>query len=536
MESRRGLVLEIKKGRATLLGPGGEFRAAAVPRGARWVVGQEVRLDHLMAARGVWRGWVSARPAVAALALMVALVAVGLPVAGHIYSRPLTTVAYLSVDINPSFEVGIDTRGRTSSVTALNADAAKLILGRSFSGPVRKVVSQLVDMAVGAGYLGTPDGLVLITTSPAPPATVNAQGNTAAATGKAVAEKVLADTKASVEATLAKANKTNAVQSLKVDADTREEAKNEGLSQGKFAILLAAQGENLAVSVDDMKTGSVAQVIKKAGGKVGEVMGKASEVKDFHPLIQEFHDKAKGSDKDRVKDQDTDKDTDKDSGRDNGKEKDKAGQQGQVTMPAITPAGPTKPEGDQDKGKGTNPGGESPSKGTTVGMGTAPGQSPTVAPGLPGAGLPGAGPPGGQGQAVGDGHGNQGESRAGKPGYAPLPETGAGVGGAGAGNGSKAKDTWISTFAGETDAKDQSPQDTGGQNSRGDRHTTAVQGSSDGSSGTDQGGPSVTDPGGTKQPGNEKKPDRDTKSADKDEGRGGKPDTKNDHKEQGKGR
>ncbi len=470
MDSRRGLVLEIKKGRATLLCPGGEFRAAAVPDGAHWVVGQEVRLDHSMAARGAWRNWLSARPAVAALALLVALVAVGMPVAGRIYNRPLATVAYLSVDINPSFEVGMDARGRTSSVTALNDDAAKLIQGRSFSGPVHKVVSQLVEMAVDAGYLGTPDGLVIITTSPAPSATVSAQTTqTRVATPEtAVAEKALADTKASVEATLAKANKTNAVQGLKVDAETREEAHNEGLSQGKFAILLAAQGENLRVSVDDLKSGSVTQAIKNAGGQVGEVVGKAAQVKDFHPLVQEFRDRSE-KDKDKGQDKDQDKSKDASGNKDKGSQG-TVPAQGKDAGKSPKPAGSTKPEGDEDKDKGSNPGGETPGKGSTVGMsggqsgspttpagptrppevssapgtgtktGAPPGKPPNVAPGLPG-----VGPPAGRGQAVGDGRWDQGESRAGRSGYAPLPETRPGVGDTTEGSGSKAKEKWISS-------------------------------------------------------------------------------------------
>lgn len=347
---------------------GGEFRAAPVPRGANWVVGQEVGLDLLGPAPGVRHGWLAMRPAIAALAFVVALVAVGVPVAGHLYSRPLATVAYLSVDINPSFEVGVDARGRTSSVTALNDDAAKLILGRSFSGPAQKVIATLVSLSVAAGYLGTPDALVIITSSPAPVRTPTVQVNSqpagaGAGAATAVAERVLADAKASVEATLARQKRTNPVQGLKVDAETRDEAHNAGLSQGKFAILLAAQNENLPVTVEDLKSGSVTQAIKNAGGQVGEVVGKAARVKDFRPLAQEYRDKSSvpvknGKDKNKEQDKDQSKEQGEEQGKEQGKEPGKVQtapapgkDDGQPPRPAL----PAKPEGDQEEGQGTNP-------------------------------------------------------------------------------------------------------------------------------------------------------------------------------------
>lgn len=86
-------------------------------------------------------------------------------VAGLTLTR--TTVAAVSVDINPSIELDINALNRVVSVKAFNADGTSLLATLDLNNlPVKNAVGQIVSAAAKAGYLAA-DGssIIAITTS-----------------------------------------------------------------------------------------------------------------------------------------------------------------------------------------------------------------------------------------------------------------------------------------------------------------------------------------------------------------------------------
>jgi len=83
-----------------------------------------------------------------AIAACLALLLIG---GGFAYATP---VAYLSVDINPSLEMGVNGIGHVVSLESLNQDGADVLANCDVKGmKVREAVHAIVDVAADLGYL-----------------------------------------------------------------------------------------------------------------------------------------------------------------------------------------------------------------------------------------------------------------------------------------------------------------------------------------------------------------------------------------------
>ncbi|MGI6606010.1 MAG: anti-sigma-I factor RsgI family protein [Peptococcia bacterium] len=87
-------------------------------------------------------------------------------------------------------------------------------------------------------------------------------------------EKVLNE---EVRTALHKQNIEAQVELLEVSAEIQQEAKKQGLSAGKYAIMLEAKEAGLEINVEDMKFSSVVQAIKEAGGIPGQIISRAKQ-------------------------------------------------------------------------------------------------------------------------------------------------------------------------------------------------------------------------------------------------------------------
>ncbi len=144
---RRAVVLKVEGRHATVLVEGGEIRRIRPPLGA--AAGQTVWVPE----RSAWTGVLWA-PAAAAAVLLAA--------AGLVLARPAATpvqaATVLSVDINPSLDLGLSATGRVVSVTPFDA-AARALLTRmpALDGDsVAVAVADIVRTAHEAGYLRGP--------------------------------------------------------------------------------------------------------------------------------------------------------------------------------------------------------------------------------------------------------------------------------------------------------------------------------------------------------------------------------------------
>lgn len=78
-----------------------------------------------------------------------------------------TIMAYIAIDINPSFELGVLDDGSVSTITALNEDAESLDTTSLIGLPSDEVIEAIVLMATEAGFIDTTDATedyVVVTT------------------------------------------------------------------------------------------------------------------------------------------------------------------------------------------------------------------------------------------------------------------------------------------------------------------------------------------------------------------------------------
>ena len=287
LTAERGIILEIAGGQAVLLTPNGSFVKLPV-QATSWEIGQEVVLVQRGpsasavlrpgAGRRPWnlaRGWARLRVAAVAAGLVIALMVPGM----YLYAnRPLPAMAYVSVDINPGVDLGVDARGRVVSAEPTNEDgSAVLTRARVLRLQLEQALKNLTEAAIQAGFLTSQNSLVVVAAVPV------SEGQALPPTLDRTIEKAKSDT----QSFLKQKNLAAVVQTIITDEATRQEAKSHNMSVGRYAIYLTAVSEGLPISLKDFQQG-VGQAIRKAGGQVGEIAGKAHERRDYKELSEKF--------------------------------------------------------------------------------------------------------------------------------------------------------------------------------------------------------------------------------------------------------
>lgn len=142
---KTAIIMEIQNGVAVLLQPSGIFtQHKACPE---WEVGNVVAVDAPRKPRAVF----FRRLAVAAACLIL------LAVAGFGgYTLMFETAAVISIDINPSVELGLNRMGRVVSATAYNDDGNVLLAGLQLKGqPYKAAVATLLQSETMQPYLAS---------------------------------------------------------------------------------------------------------------------------------------------------------------------------------------------------------------------------------------------------------------------------------------------------------------------------------------------------------------------------------------------
>ena len=182
-----------------------------------------------------------------ALALSVGVI---LSLAGGGYAYAKTPVAYVSMDINPSVELGVNAFDKVVSVEAYNEDGEKILEGTDLvNADVEKAVSTVISNAISEGYIKE-DGLsaIEITTS----------------TDKDdVATKLDESLKEIAEETLNDNNVEAEVETQKVALVRRDEARKLGITPGKLNLIQKLQELDPTINVEDYKTSSIKDIQKK---------------------------------------------------------------------------------------------------------------------------------------------------------------------------------------------------------------------------------------------------------------------------------
>ncbi|WP_276354769.1 anti-sigma factor domain-containing protein [Cohnella caldifontis] len=255
---RRGTVMEKGGGSAVVLTPDGEF--VRVKADGDVAVGQEIawsEADRLPAAgrAGIRRRgrWAAAGTSAAVLLLL----------AFSLWSfRTPAVVAYVSMDINPSIEMGLDAKERVLELKALNSDAEALVSRVAYrKKSVEEVTRTLAGKLTASKILDADEGEIVIASVRL--RKVDEQWE-AKVTGKI--EQILKEAGTEESGSDVSASGSLTVETVFLPAEVREEAKQNGVSSGKMAVWLAAESAGHDVPLAELKEKSVKTIASSLGG------------------------------------------------------------------------------------------------------------------------------------------------------------------------------------------------------------------------------------------------------------------------------
>ncbi|OOE14189.1 anti-sigma-I factor RsgI family protein [Fictibacillus arsenicus] len=214
MKSGSGIVIEVNNRKATLLMKDGTFVTLRVPAGKNPSVGREYQASYFSENRKRSLFVLPSVAAILAVVLLSGLIPTGTQSAA---------AAYVSFDINPSLEVGVNEEMQVIQIDAFNDEARNIIkkynlnVDRDFS--FENFADQLITAYEKEGYMKTEHSMLITTIS-------SEEGNdkTEAALDKAV--------NSIVKKTVVKY--PVAITVSESDSDTREKAKKLGVSPGKY--------------------------------------------------------------------------------------------------------------------------------------------------------------------------------------------------------------------------------------------------------------------------------------------------------------
>lgn len=240
----QGIVVKIKDSHCIVLSKDGTYHKLSLSGRRNARVGAEIEF-----ARVNWLSYM--KPALMAASLLIAVL--GFSLFRNAAVTP--TYAYVSLDINPSMELEVDSSLRVLSAHSLNADAEKLLSGLDVKGAeLYTCVATIMSKAAQEGYIKPGQKnyvLSTVTMNNKPPGAIN-YNDLAQNMKTSVENKDL-----NVEIVIMAANLT-----------IRNEAKEKGLSTGKMAVYKDAVGVGEKVTLEQVKKNSVSQLVNEYNVKL----------------------------------------------------------------------------------------------------------------------------------------------------------------------------------------------------------------------------------------------------------------------------
>lgn len=180
-------------------------------------------------------------------ASLLFLVSVG-SVGGYSYYK--TPVNYISLDINPSIELGVNAFDKVVSVEGYNDDGKTVLEGQNvINSGVKEAVSTLVQSAADNGFIAA-DGSTIV-------AVTAETDNTSKATDL---DKIASQ---GVNDAIKAKGKTAVVYTDNVALARREEARKLDITPGKLNLIEKLQALDPTITVDQYKNAKVKDIMKK---------------------------------------------------------------------------------------------------------------------------------------------------------------------------------------------------------------------------------------------------------------------------------
>jgi len=284
-ERKKGLVIAAAAdGAVTVMTAQGEFidlnwREAVLPE-----IGSEV--EFAAPSLKLWPGILTQRRILTVAACFLILVLAAAVWSGLMMPASSQVMAYVSVDINPSIELGLNNKGRVVEAQGLNDDGAKLLEKlKLINIPSQKAIQMITAQAIAEGYLTKEkENAVLIAVDKLP------EGNDGPKVSARVSEQVRNLDK-QVEKVLKENELTAETDLLEVPAEIRRRAQELDVSAGKYVILMEAVEQGLDLTIEDIKGSGITKAIKDTGGIPGQVISQAKKNQDKVREVQERFEK-----------------------------------------------------------------------------------------------------------------------------------------------------------------------------------------------------------------------------------------------------
>lgn len=184
---------------------------------------------------------------IAIITSVVFLVVAGGSTGAYAYYK--TPVSYLSLDINPSVELGVNAFDKVVEVTGYNADGERILEGIDVEGSnVTEAVKTLITSATDNGYIEEDGSTVVSLTSE----TDNPE----------LATEIQKDAEEGANLALEEKENSATVQTDNVSLSMNEEARALGITPGKLNLIRKLQEVDPTATVDQYKDSSVKNIMK----------------------------------------------------------------------------------------------------------------------------------------------------------------------------------------------------------------------------------------------------------------------------------
>jgi hypothetical protein len=251
----KGIVMEMDASQIIVMTSEGKF--AKIPLEQRICqIGEEIAFTLVERKRASWLK-LSSFVAVAAVLLLLLFNVMS----GFNMTANKQIVAYVSIDINPSVEMGIDENNIVLEIRGLNEDGVQLIKNLNFANKTVDSLTEDLLQEAEKKYLSKGEGDIVISSTMGENANSNAKVNDVLLSSK-LKEVALQH----IEKSHPQQKNNYQVTAFAVPKEVRKVAESKGLSAGKYSIYLNAKDNGQKTTIEDLKKESVHVIAKKSGG------------------------------------------------------------------------------------------------------------------------------------------------------------------------------------------------------------------------------------------------------------------------------
>lgn len=254
----QGTIMSLERKSAVVLTPDGRF--VRLQRQPEYELGAEITYTIQRSAIEM-RRWAQVGASVAALLLV--LVSLWL-------FKPPEVVAYVTMDVNPSVEIGLDADMKVRKLRAVNPDAEAIISGVKYKGrQLEQVMEALAGNLIRTKLLVPTESEIVIASVPLKLMDSDWEAR-------------VAETMKHILSEAAKTDEAGAeldVTTISIPQELRSAAIEQGISAGKLAFWLAAASQGHEVPIDTLKQHSLKTIASEWEGDVKDVLGEKAVVK-----------------------------------------------------------------------------------------------------------------------------------------------------------------------------------------------------------------------------------------------------------------